>query len=115
MLFRSRVYEPTLDDLKQEYPAWHCYQGIDKRWYARQLESSPQTKVCGEDLAELRHEISVRQEQSADRFRDTLDAVISDLLHIRNQSPISEPNKGVIAAMLGRLAHELRSAADLIP
>jgi hypothetical protein len=49
-----------------------------------------------------------------DRLKATLDGIISDVTFIRNLIPISPENSGMVAEMLGRLAHELRTAAYLL-
>jgi hypothetical protein len=32
---------PVLDDLRDEFPGWHCWRGVGGRLYARLRKSSP--------------------------------------------------------------------------
>jgi hypothetical protein len=50
--------EPTLDDVAQEFPGWHCYApGIGGLVFARLRDSSPLVILNGEDPADLRDQI----------------------------------------------------------
>lgn len=55
--------EPTLDDIRSEYPAWHCWDGIAGLPHARLRGSSPPIVVRGEDPRDLRDEIRRRLAQ----------------------------------------------------
>jgi hypothetical protein len=49
--------EPTLDDLAREYPRWHSWEGINGRFYARLLRSSPAIVVGSSTALGLRERI----------------------------------------------------------
>ena len=50
--------EPTLDDVRREFPAWHCYApGINGIVFASLRDSFPPVIVRGEDPVDLRDEI----------------------------------------------------------
>jgi hypothetical protein len=49
--------EPTLDDVRTEFPEWHCWTGVNRLLYARLTSTSPAIVVCGEDAADLRDQI----------------------------------------------------------
>ena len=50
--------EPTLDDIAQEYPDWHCYApGINGIVFASLRGSSPLVIVRGPNAVNLREEI----------------------------------------------------------
>lgn len=50
--------EPTLDDVGQEFPAWHCYApGINGIVFASLRGSSPLVVLRGENPVALRDEI----------------------------------------------------------
>lgn len=46
--------EPSLDDLRREFPGWEFWYGISQLWYARRLNTSPPVLLRGEDLMDLR-------------------------------------------------------------
>jgi hypothetical protein len=49
--------EPTEQSLAAEFPAWECWQGIDRLWHARIRGATPPVMVHGEDLMDLRDQI----------------------------------------------------------
>lgn len=50
--------EPTLEDIKREYPDWVIYKATDRRWRARPMSARPPMQpAVGEDLEDLRDEI----------------------------------------------------------
>jgi hypothetical protein len=49
--------EPTLDDIRGEFPAWHCWDGISGLVYAKLRGSSPVIVVRGENPRDLRDQI----------------------------------------------------------
>ena len=50
--------EPTLDDLRREFPDWHCYApGINGYVFAGLRGSSPLVVLRGKDPMALRNEI----------------------------------------------------------
>lgn len=117
----TRHFQLSLADLTTEFPRWHCWQGVNKRWYARLLNSSPLVVLDTEDAATLYDEISKREEcrtlEPAEReqLKATLDGIMSDLKYVRDLDPIPPQRIGQIAAMLGRLSYELRCAEDMLP
>ncbi|HEY4850089.1 MAG TPA: hypothetical protein VII22_04805 [Streptosporangiaceae bacterium] len=48
---------PSLDDVRHEFPTWHCWQGIAGMLYASWRGASPPVLVRGEDPADLRDSI----------------------------------------------------------
>lgn len=50
--------EPTLDDVGNQFPRWHCWVGISGLVYARRLRTSPPAVVRGEDPMDLRDQIN---------------------------------------------------------
>ena len=53
--------EPTLDDIRREFPGWTVYRGTDRRWRARPEAATPPVEpVVGEDLADLRDQIKAK-------------------------------------------------------
>ena len=50
--------EPTLADLRDEFPRWVCWRGIAGLCYARKRLSSPPVVVRGEDPTDLRDMIN---------------------------------------------------------
>lgn len=57
---QQRTYRPTLDVLAIEFPRWNCWQGVNKRYYARLLNSSPPIVLNAEDTGDLRDQIRER-------------------------------------------------------
>jgi hypothetical protein len=54
----SSEHEPTLDEVGQEFPDWHCYApGINGIVFASLRGSSPLVIVRGSDPVTLREEI----------------------------------------------------------
>jgi hypothetical protein len=49
--------EPTLDDVRSEYPRWYCWSGISGLVYGKLRGSSPVIMVRGEDPLDLRDQI----------------------------------------------------------
>jgi len=49
--------DPTLDDIKREFPRWHAWKGISGLVYARRLKTSPPPVVRAEDPTDLRDQI----------------------------------------------------------
>jgi hypothetical protein len=50
--------EPTLNDLRREFPDWTIYRGTDQRWRARLASAKPPVPiVVDDDLDGLREEI----------------------------------------------------------
>jgi hypothetical protein len=50
--------EPTVADLRREFPDWTIYKGIDQRWRARLTSAKPPVPiVVDDDLDGLREEI----------------------------------------------------------
>jgi hypothetical protein len=53
--------EPTVADVRRQFPDWTVYQGTDRRWRARLANAKPPTQVVvGEDLSDLMDEIRRR-------------------------------------------------------
>lgn len=49
--------EPTLEDVAQEFPRWHCFRGVSGLVYASRGMTSPPALVRGEDPMDLRDQI----------------------------------------------------------
>lgn len=47
--------EPTLDDVQAEFPAWRCWEGVNRLCHARHTATG--TQVRGEDPLDLRDQI----------------------------------------------------------
>jgi hypothetical protein len=53
--------EPTVADVRQQFPGWTVYRGVDQRWRARLSTATPPTQVAvGEDLTDLMEEMKRR-------------------------------------------------------
>jgi hypothetical protein len=117
----QRHYRPSLEDLAVEFPRWHCWQGVNRRWYARLLNSSPPVVIDAEDTIGLYDGISGIESlrdvepSEAKLLNATLDGILSDLQYIRSLPSIAPQKSGQVAAMLGRLSYELRCAEDMLP
>jgi hypothetical protein len=48
---------PDLDDMRREFPRWHCWEGIAGRLYARLRKSSPPLVVGSATTLGLRERI----------------------------------------------------------
>jgi hypothetical protein len=49
-----------------------------------------------------------------EKLKATIDSVITDLAYVKSLVPVPLENSGLVAEMLGRLAHEIRTAAYLL-
>jgi hypothetical protein len=49
--------EPTLDDLRRQFPRWVFFTGINHRPYGRLPPTSPPVVLMGEDVTDLRDQI----------------------------------------------------------
>ena len=120
----QRHYQPhSLDDLTREFPQWESWQGINNRFYARLLKSSPPVVKSALDLVSLRDEIigwawrgrEVTTEENGsdplDEVTGTLDGVFSDLTYARARLAV-RGDRQVTAQVLERLASELTDAAS---
>jgi hypothetical protein len=61
-------YPITQESLAREFPGWHVWKGVSQLWYARLPLSSPPIVVRGEDLTDLRDQITrevIRLQQRA--------------------------------------------------
>jgi hypothetical protein len=54
----SMTQSATPEDIEQEFPGWHAWQGVNDLYYARLPKTSPPWVVTGEDLAALREQIA---------------------------------------------------------
>jgi hypothetical protein len=45
--------EPTMEELRAEFPGWHFWVGIERVHYGRKLKSSPPAVVRGGSWAEV--------------------------------------------------------------
>lgn len=85
----SRDPTPTLEDVGQEFPAWHCYApGINGTLFASLRGSSPLVIVRGPDPATLREEIrswiAVRDNEIAVNLTASLHATAAELSGVAN-------------------------------
>jgi hypothetical protein len=53
--------DPTVAQLRREFPGWHVWKGIAGLWYARRLDTSPPIVVHDENTTELRAQIRARE------------------------------------------------------
>jgi hypothetical protein len=47
----------TKESIEQEFSGWEAWQGVDRRWHARNRGATPPVMIHGEDLVDLRDEI----------------------------------------------------------
>lgn len=59
--------DPTVADLRREFPGWHFWRGINQLWYARRHNTSPPLVVHDENTTELRAKVRVEAERLASR------------------------------------------------
>lgn len=59
--------DPTVAELRREFPGWHVWQGINRLWYARRTNSSPPIVVSDENTTELRAKIRIEADRLAAR------------------------------------------------
>lgn len=50
--------EPTLADVEQQWPRWHCWRGVSGLVYASRGQTSPPAVVRGEDPQDLLDQIA---------------------------------------------------------
>jgi hypothetical protein len=50
--------EPTLDDLRKEFPRWEFFTGVNHLPYARLPLTSPPVVLRGEDVTDLRDQVN---------------------------------------------------------
>lgn len=62
--------EPTVEELRYQYPHWQIWRGVSNLWYARLPNSSPPVLVRGEDLLDLRD--MIKQEIARREWLDEL-------------------------------------------
>lgn len=53
----NRSTEPTLDDLRSEFPRWEIWTGVNYLLYARLPLTTPPVTLRGEDTVDLRDQI----------------------------------------------------------
>jgi len=59
--------EITATSLEAEFPGWEVWQGIERLWHARLRGATPPVMVHGEDLTDLRDEITRKVGQMEER------------------------------------------------
>ena len=47
----------TVEQVQEEFPGWHVWQGVAGMWYARRLKSSPPVEFRAHNLTALRERI----------------------------------------------------------